>query len=64
MTSQAELRRSIRQTKDLEKYSPTLHYILLTDSSKPEYYEEALQVEAKAEWELAMDDVMASLMEN
>ena len=37
---------------------------LLTDNGEPNYYEEALQVEAKAEWELAMDDERASLLEN
>ena len=61
---QIELRRSIRQTKAPKRYSPALHYLLLTNSGKPEYYEEALQVEAKAEWELAVDDEIVSLMEN
>jgi len=38
--------------------------MLLTESGEPEYYEEALQVRAKTEWELAIDDEIASLMEN
>jgi len=63
-TPQTELRRSTRQTKAPERYSLSLHYLFLTESGDPECYEEALQVEAKAEWELAMDDEIASLMEN
>ena len=63
-TPQTELRRSTRKTKAPERYSSALYYLLLTDSGKPECYEEALQVEAKTEWELAMDDEIASLMEN
>ena len=39
-------------------------YLLLNDSDEPECYEKALQVEAKDKWELAMDDEIASLMEN
>jgi len=35
---------------------------LLTDSGEPECYKEALQVEAKNKWELAMDDEIGSLM--
>ena len=63
-TPQAELRRSTRKMKTQERYSPALHYLLLTDSGEIEYYEEALQVKAKVERELAMDDEMASHMEN
>jgi len=37
---------------------------LLTDSGDLECYEEALQVEAKDKWELAMDDEIKSLMKN
>ena len=52
------------QTKVPERYSPILPHMLLTNNGEPERYEEALQVEAKAEWELAMNDKIASLMEN
>jgi len=41
-----------------------LHYLLLTNSGESECYEEALQVKAKAKWELAMDDEIGSLIEN
>ena len=48
----------------LQKDILLFYTILLTDSGEPEYYEKALQVEAKTEWELAMDDDVTSLMEN
>jgi len=51
-------------TRAPERYSPSLHYLLLTDSDEPECYEEALQVEAKDKWELAMDEEIESLMKN
>ena len=38
--------------------------MLLTDSSEPECYEKALQLKAKTEWELVMDDKIVSLIEN
>jgi len=63
-TPQSELRRSTRPTKTLKRYSPSLRYLLLTDSGEPEFYEEALQVEDKVKWEFAMDDKIESLMEN
>ena len=52
------------QTKAPEKYFPALHYLFLTSNGELEYYEENLQVEAKTEWKLAIDDEIASLMEN
>ena len=52
------------QRKAPERYFPALHYLLLTDNDESECYEEALLVEAKAEWELVMDDEIASLTEN
>ena len=46
-TPQNELRRSTRTTRAPEKYSPSFHYLLLTDSGEPECYKKALQVEDK-----------------
>ncbi|KAE8705387.1 hypothetical protein F3Y22_tig00110429pilonHSYRG00978 [Hibiscus syriacus] len=40
-----ELRRSSRIPKPTQHYSPSLHYLLLTDNSEPECYDEAMQVE-------------------
>ncbi|KAL5759614.1 hypothetical protein ACOSQ2_018452 [Xanthoceras sorbifolium] len=39
-----ELRRSSRVPKPIQRYSPSLHYLLLTNSGEPECYE-AMQVE-------------------
>ena len=58
-TPQSELRRSTRTIRAPEKYSPSLHYLLLTDSGEPECYE-ALQVKAEDKWELVMDDEIVS----
>ena len=41
-TPQSELRRSTRISRASERYSPSLHYMLLTDSGESECYEEAL----------------------
>ncbi|KAE8666201.1 Retrovirus-related Pol polyprotein from transposon TNT 1-94 [Hibiscus syriacus] len=40
-----ELRRSSRIPKPTQRHSPSLHYLLLTDNSEPECYDEAKQVE-------------------
>ena len=58
------MRRSTRQIKALKSYSPSLYYLLLTNSGESECYDEALQVKIKDKWELAMDNEIASLMEN
>ena len=39
------LRRSTRPVRAPDRYSPSLDYILLTDSGEPESYKEALQDE-------------------
>jgi len=64
LTPQSELRRSTMTTRSPERYSPALHYLLLTDSAESECYEEALQVEDKVKLELTMDDEMESLIKN
>ena len=51
-------------TRAPERYSPSLHYLLLTDNGEPECYEETLQVEGKNKWKLAMDDEIECLMKN
>ena len=58
------LRKSTRVSKPVIRYSPSLNYLLLTDSSEPECFEKALQVETREKWELAMDDEMNSLSSN
>ena len=59
-----EVRRSSRNIKPPQHYSPTLNYLLLTDSGEPECYDEALQDENSSKWELAMKDEIDSFLEN
>ena len=47
-----------------DRYSPSLHYLLLTNEGEPESFDEALQVEDSIKWEQAMDDEMRSLEMN
>ena len=41
------VRRSTRQTRPPERFSPSLYSILLTDACEPECYDEAMQVDTK-----------------
>jgi hypothetical protein len=63
-TPTTAVRRSSRNTRPPQRYSPSLFYILLTDGGEPETYDEALQDENSTKWELAMKDEMDSLMTN
>jgi hypothetical protein len=47
-----------------ERYSPSLYYLLLTDSGEPKCYEEAMQVDTKKKWEKGMKEEMDSLENN
>ena len=58
------LRRSFRIPKPIQCYSPSLHYLLLSDSGEPECYDQAMQVDDSVKWESAMKDEMDSLMSN
>ena len=58
------LRRSSKIPKLIQRYSPSLHYLLLSDSGEPECYDQAMQVEDSVKWESAMKDEMDSLMSN
>ncbi|KAE8661431.1 putative WRKY transcription factor 4 [Hibiscus syriacus] len=59
-----ELRRSSRIPKPTQRYSPSLHYLLLTENGELECYDEAMQVEDSVKWESSMKDEMDSLMSN
>ncbi|KAE8728571.1 hypothetical protein F3Y22_tig00004205pilonHSYRG00041 [Hibiscus syriacus] len=59
-----ELRCSSRIPKPTQRYSPSLHYLLLTDNGEPECYDEAMQAEDSVKWEFSMKDEMDSLMSN
>ncbi|RVX02908.1 Retrovirus-related Pol polyprotein from transposon TNT 1-94 [Vitis vinifera] len=63
-TPVAEVRRSSRNIRPPQRYSPVLNYLLLTDGGEPECYDEALQDENSSKWELAMKDEMDSLLGN
>jgi hypothetical protein len=64
VTREQVLRRSSRTIKAPDRYSPSLHYLLLTDEGEPESFDEALQVEDSINKEQAMDDEMRSLEKN
>ena len=63
-TPVAEVRRSSRNIRPPQHYSPALNYLLLTDGGELECYDEALQDENSSKWELAMKDEMDSLLGN
>lgn len=63
-TPTLEIRRSSRTRKPIQRYSLALHYLLLTDGSESECYEEALEVDFQNEWEHKMDEEMKSLISN
>ena len=51
VTPEQVLRRSSKSIMALDRYSPLLHYLLLTDEEEPESFDEALQVEDSIKWE-------------
>eukprot|EP00253_Pinus_taeda_P019069 PITA_19069 len=53
-----------RISRPPERCSPSLYYVLLTGSSEPECYEEAVQVETRKKWEKAMKEEMNALAHN
>ena len=63
-TPESGVRRSTKINRPPERYSPSLYYLLLTDSGEPECYEEEMQVETRKKWELAMKEEMESLIHN
>ena len=63
-TPVVEVRRSSRNIRPPQHYSPALNYLLLTDGGELECYDEALQDENSSKWELAMKDEIDSLLRN
>jgi hypothetical protein len=63
-TPASVVRKSTRLSIPPERYSPSLYYLLLTDSGEPECYEEAMQVDTKKKWEQGMKEEMDSLVNN
>jgi hypothetical protein len=64
VTPPIAVRRERRTITAPNRYSPSLHYLLLTDGGEPSCYDEAMQVESKGEWKKAMDDEIKSLYTN
>ena len=64
VTPKQDLRRSSRSIRAQDRYSHSLHYLLLSDEGEPESFDEALQVEDSIKWEQAMDNEMRSLEKN
>ena len=58
------VRQSTRLSRPLERFSPSLYSILLTDVGELECYDEAVQVDTKIQWESTMKDEMDSLLKN
>ena len=58
------VRRYTRLSRPPGWFSPSLYYLLMTDSGEPECYEEAMQVETRKKWEQGMDEEMDSLVRN
>ena len=63
-TPVVKVRRSSRNIRPPQRYSPVLNYLMLTDGGELECYDEALQNENSSKWELAMKDEMDSLLGN
>ena len=61
-TPVAKVRKSSRNIRPPQRYSPVLNYLLLPDGGEPECYDEALQYENSSKWELAVKDEMDSLL--
>ena len=58
------LRRSTRDCRSPDRYSPLNFYLFLTYSGEPESYAEANRSEHRDKWQAAMDDEMDSLKAN
>jgi hypothetical protein len=58
------VRKSTRLSIPPERYSPSLYYLLLSDSGEPECYEKTIQVDTKKKWEQGMKEEMDSLVNN
>jgi hypothetical protein len=61
-TPASVVRKSTRLSIAPERYSPSLYYLLLTNSGEPECYEEAMQVDTKKKWEQVMKEEIDSLI--
>ena len=58
------VRWSTRLSRPLERFSPSLYSILLTDVGEPKCYDEVVHVDTKIQWESTMIEEMDSLLKN
>ena len=59
-----ELRRTTRVRRPLQRLNYSLNHLLVTDSGKPESYQEAIQHNSKMEWEKSMQEEIDSLRQS
>ena len=64
VTPELPTRRSSRTIVAPQRYSPSLHYLLLIDAGEPEHFTKAMQGDKSIKWELAMEDEIKSLQKN
>ena len=64
MVEPPPLRRSKRVLHPLDRYIPSIDYIMLTDCGEPSCYKEAVQVADSKKWQLAMQSEMQVLHKN
>ena len=64
VTPELSTKRSSRTIVAPQRYSPSFHYLLLTDVGEPEHFVEAMQGDESIKWELAMEDEIKSLQKN
>ncbi|KAH7423219.1 hypothetical protein KP509_12G044600 [Ceratopteris richardii] len=58
------VRRSTRARRPMNRYDPSIHYIMLSDEGEPLTYKEAKLCEHKKKWELAMQEEIKALHAN
>ena len=58
------VRRSTRIRRNVSRFDPSLHYIMLTDEGEPLTYKEAKACEHNNKWELAMQEEIKALHSN
>jgi len=63
-TPEVLIRRSSRIIVAPQMYSPSLYYLLLSDTGESEHFAKAMQRDECIKWELAMEDEIKSLQKN
>ena len=58
------MRRSTRESRALDRYVPSLDYVMLTECKEPSYYQETMLRDDTLKWERAMHLEMDLLHKN